>query len=810
MKQKLGEAITFLTKITSILQLQWLRRFLPPKRFAIFEACLIGLVTGISAILLRIGTGWLGTWRVHSSYILPAWLVLPAIGLFFGFVAGTLIERLAPEAYNGGIIQVKAALSGSTIALDLRVAFVKFMSALLVVSSGMPLGWDEPVVHISSAFSAQISHWISSSASQRRYMIAVGAGAGLAAAFNAPITGILFVGEGLLQDLSGLSLGTAIIASFIGAVVFRLFGGRSLQLNLELIESTSSFTITELPFYLFLGISAGLLAALFRKGLLLSLSYYRKLPVGLPLRIALAGLISGIIIAVLPETFRINNTGLRQFINTGDLSVYRVALVFTAQFILTLVAFGSGAPGGLFAPSLILGSCLGYLVGFVEFQILGISSPNTYALVGMGAFFSAVFRVPITAIMIIFEITNDFNLVLPLMIGSVVAYWIAESIASGSIYDAVLALNNNYIEGELINPFQYGNPLSLNRAYLFKGRISFTNQVVQLVLDRSRPTVVLYGPRRVGKSSFLLNLLHLLPQNILPVYINLQSAAITNDEPSFCFSLVRSISRDSRGLGIELPPIPKLNEFRTNPYILLEEWLDEALPLLGSRSVMLNLDEFEKLGSAIADGRLSLRLFDELRSLIQHYEQLRFLLSGVQTLNELGPNWSSYFISVVPIEMVYLERNEAFELLINPDPQFNLRYRAGIIDKIITLTRCHPYLLQLIGASIVNQASLQHTRRVNFNLLETAIEEALTTGEPYFMNVWTEFTGNSSAEIAVGQELLLALARDSKVSLVANDEVIQVVLGRLQRYHIIEHISGNYNFEVPLFKRWVRERAVQN
>ncbi|MEM6754134.1 MAG: chloride channel protein [Cyanobacteria bacterium P01_C01_bin.38] len=233
MKQKLGEAITLLTKISFILQ--WLRRFLSPKRFAIFEACLIGLVTGIAAILLRNGTGWLGTWRVYSSYILPAFLVLPPIGLSFGFISGSLIERLAPEAYNGGIVQVKAALSGSTIALDLRVAFVKFVSGLLAVSSGMTLGWDEPVVHVSSALSAQISHWISVSASQRRHMIAVGAGAGLATAFNAPIAGVLFVIEELLQDLSGFTLGTAIIASSIGVIVSRLLGGRSLQLNLEFI-----------------------------------------------------------------------------------------------------------------------------------------------------------------------------------------------------------------------------------------------------------------------------------------------------------------------------------------------------------------------------------------------------------------------------------------------------------------------------------------------------------------------------------------------------------------------------------------------
>ncbi len=420
---------------------KYFRNFWQPRKgLAIAEACVIGVVAALSAIFLRASSGWLGTFRVSTSYAIPAFLALPLIGASFGFVAGFLVDRFAPEASGSGVPQVKASLANIPIRLSWRVAAVKLVSAVLTLGSGMTLGRQGPTVHVGAALAAGMSRVFPTSPDHRRQMIAAGAGAGLAAAFNAPITGILFVVEELLQDLSGLTLGTAIIASFIGGVVSRLLGGRSLQLNLELIESKSSFIITELPFYLFLGISAGLLAALFRKGLLLSLSYYRKLGVGLPLRLALAGLISGIAIAMLPEEFR-NNTGLRLFIIDGTPSVYRVALIFVAQFILTLVAFGSGAPGGLFAPSLILGSCLGYLVGVVEFNILGESSPNTYALVGMGAFFSGVSKVPITAIMIIFEITTDFNLVLPLMIGSVTSYLVADKLIPGSLYAKLLQLN---------------------------------------------------------------------------------------------------------------------------------------------------------------------------------------------------------------------------------------------------------------------------------------------------------------------------------------------------------------------------------
>ncbi|MBE9211928.1 chloride channel protein [Plectonema cf. radiosum LEGE 06105] len=428
---------------------KYFRDFWQPRRgLAIAEACIIGVVAALSAVFLRFSSGWLGTFRVSTSYAIPAFLALPLIGVSFGFLTGFLVERFAPEASGSGVPQVKASLANIPIRLSWRVAAVKLVSAILTLGSGMTLGRQGPTVHVGAALAAGMSRVFPTSPDHRRQMIAAGAGAGLAAAFNAPITGILFVVEELLQDLSGLTLGTAIIASFIGGVVSRLLGGRSLQLNLELIDSKSSFIITELPFYLFLGILAGLLAALFRKGLLLSLSYYRKLPVGLPLRIALAGLISGIAIAMLPELFR-NNTGLREFIIAGQPSVSKVILVFVAEFILTLVAFGSGAPGGLFAPSLILGSCLGYLVGVAEFNILGLSSPNTYALVGMGAFFSAVSKVPITAIMIIFEITTDFNLVLPLMIGSVTSYLVADKLIPGSLYTKLLQLNGIDIDTEV-------------------------------------------------------------------------------------------------------------------------------------------------------------------------------------------------------------------------------------------------------------------------------------------------------------------------------------------------------------------------
>ncbi len=424
-----------------------LRKLSQSKRLAIVEACIIGLVAALSAVLLKYGIGWLGSWRVYSTQWLPAWLVLPTIGLLGGLTSGWIIERFAPEAAGSGIPGVKAALNYVPIPLNLRIAVIKLLSTTLALASGLVLGRQGPTVHLGAALASQFSRWFPTSPGYRRQLIAAGAAAGLAAGFNAPIAGVLFVVEELLQDVSEMTLGTAILASFIGAVVSRLLGGSGLNLNMT--DFQSSFSLPEVPLFLVLGVLAGLLGGLFNRGIMLSLSLNRQLGIGLPWRMAMAGIISGIVIGLLPEAHR-NSAGLQDVLMTGSTTWLLPASAFVVHFLLTLIAYGSGAPGGLFAPSLTLGSSLGLLVCYgaeaiqqlagipPESQIL-IGSHATYALAGMGAFFSAVARGPITAIVIVFEMTKDFNLVLPLMIGSGIAYLFAQSVSKGSIYSNILA-----------------------------------------------------------------------------------------------------------------------------------------------------------------------------------------------------------------------------------------------------------------------------------------------------------------------------------------------------------------------------------
>ncbi|MFB2938663.1 chloride channel protein [Aerosakkonemataceae cyanobacterium BLCC-F154] len=413
----------------------------PTRRLAIIEASLIGLVAALASVLLKVSSGWLGGWRVSASYDSSPWIALPIIGFCFGFLAGVLVEKFAPEASGSGIPQVKAALAGFPISLSWRVALVKLLGSILALGSGMTVGRQGPTVQVGAALAAQMSKWVPTSPEHRKQLIACGAGAGLAAAFNAPLAGVLFVVEELLHDVSGFTLGTAILASFIGGVVSRLLGGGSLELTTELAASSSTFSFPEIPCFLFLGVLAGLFSALFCQGIFLGLRFWRyKLKLSLPWRIGIAGLISGLVIATLPIFFR-DNAGLREFVLTGSANWSIATQVFLAHFVLTIIAFSSGTPGGLFAPSLILGSTLGYLVGLGTNHFLDLGTPTTYAFAGMGAFFSAVSKVPITAIVIVFEMTTDFNLVLPLMIAACTSFWVAEVLMPRSFYDRILQWN---------------------------------------------------------------------------------------------------------------------------------------------------------------------------------------------------------------------------------------------------------------------------------------------------------------------------------------------------------------------------------
>jgi hypothetical protein len=300
-----------------------------------------------------------------------------------------------------------------------------------------------------------------------------------------------------------------------------------------------------------------------------------------------------------------------------------------------------------------------------------------------------------------------------------------------------------------------------------------------------------------------------LPKSqFLPVYMNMQEQLFTDNEHSFWYGIASEIWEESEQQGLALPQ-PEWSEFEAATYNAFYRWRKASFPKLGNRQVLLTLDEFEKIGEALRAGRLSSRLLDQLRRLIEGEERLGFLFSGVSTLEELAPNWSSYFISVVPMEILYLQRDEARELIEDPDPDFDLDYAEGVVDEILMLTRCHPFLLQLMGDGLVKEANRQKTRLVTKAMLEPMIPKALEQGRAYFDNLWNEFAGTQGIpeQQEAGRKSLMALAHGQPL---AQDQgpAAQAALKRMMDYHIVECTAGGCRIEIPLVERWVRDYAI--
>ncbi|MBA3860145.1 MAG: chloride channel protein [Cyanobacteria bacterium PR.3.49] len=415
-----------------------------PVNIAVPEACMIGLIAALGAVLLKNGVGIVGTMRVHLAGISPYFL--PIIGLLGGLLVGLLIRYVDRGIAGSGIPQTKAALFGFPISLGVKSAVTKLLGCVISLGSGMALGREGPTVQVAAGLSSAFSKLRKTSPVHNTQLIAAGAGAGLAAAFNAPLAGVLFVLEELIKKMSGFAVGTTVVACFVASVTSRLVGVHSLDINLSELFPKATFAFQDIPFLVVLGVLSGLCGAIFNKTIIASLSLNRDILRCPPiLATSTAGLMTGMMVMVLPDTF-CNYAGLRELTFQSDTNIQIIAIALVVQFALTVLAYSSGVPGGLFAPSLTMGACLGHLVAVGEQQLIHSGDIGTMAVVGMGAFFCAVARVPITSVIIIFEMTTDFNLVLPLMICCVVAYLVAEQLDPGSLYDQLVSWSGMNLE----------------------------------------------------------------------------------------------------------------------------------------------------------------------------------------------------------------------------------------------------------------------------------------------------------------------------------------------------------------------------
>lgn len=417
----------------------WLTDPTQASDLALLQALAIGGLVGFVTVLFRWTMGAIGTWRNHLGLhptVWWQWGILPLIGLVGGAIAGHLTVHWAPDAKGSGIPQVKYALAHPSQPTRLRTVLVKFWGAAIAIGSGLSLGREGPTVQIGAGVGEWVSRWFPAP-HERRKLMAAGAGAGLAAAFNAPIAGFVFVVEELLRNFSTQTMGMAILATVTASVITRTLAGNFFSYQLP----ASSFHLLDLPWYMALGLLGGLGGVAFIRGILASLDAYERdkwLPRAW--HPALAGLLTGCIGLFFPMVIGGGHEIAELAFHAG-LPLFGLVLAFALKFGLNLLAYGSGAPGGIFAPTLVLGALLGAMVGTLQVQWFGGDATiiAAFAYAGMGAMFTAVARAPVTAIIIVFELTGNYNQVLPLMVACVTAHLTAHALRGVSIYDALLS-----------------------------------------------------------------------------------------------------------------------------------------------------------------------------------------------------------------------------------------------------------------------------------------------------------------------------------------------------------------------------------
>ncbi len=424
------------------------------KTQVLIRSAIIGVVVGIIGVAFRATTEHVNNFFFSGYYVKEnwyEWLYLPLICTAGGFLASFLTVKFAPEAAGSGIPQVKYALNKKGVHIKMRTILVKFFAAMVGIASGLSLGREGPTIQVGAGLSDKLNSMLGGKNSRRA--LASGAGAGLAAAFNTPIAGVLFVLEELDHDFSSIALGPAIVGAVSAAVTTRMLYGNYFIFH---FQSDPVVNIGSMPLYILLGIICGLFGIFFQKSIIYSLDFYKnnfkKVP---PWAFgAIAGLITGIVGLWLPEAIGGGHTTLEGTLAQAYIW-YMIPFIFIFKFLLTSVAYGSGVPGGIFAPALVMGALLGVTLGNVAnaaFPVLNLN-PATFAFVGMGAFFTGISRAPITSIVMLFELTGNYNLILPLMFGCIIANVTAEKFQGGSIYENLLKRDGLALPEEGSRPY---------------------------------------------------------------------------------------------------------------------------------------------------------------------------------------------------------------------------------------------------------------------------------------------------------------------------------------------------------------------
>jgi CIC family chloride channel protein len=429
---------------------------IPDHTFMVLVAVIIGIFGGFGAIFFRFAIRvfqrlFFGSWHYSLDYVLQLpWyykLFAPAIG---GLVIGPIVYYLAREAKGHGVPEVMESIVLRGGAIRARVMFAKITASAVCIGSGGSVGREGPIVQIGSALGSMFGQLVKVKGSRLRTFVACGTAAGIAATFNAPIAGALFAMEVILSDFGISQFSPIVVSSVTATVISRHFLG---DFPAFVIPQYNLVSVFEMLPYALLGVLAAFVALAFIKILYKTEDLFDKIPVPELVKPVIGGIVVGTIGIVYPHIFGVGYDTISLALESQLTWNVLLLLVFL-KLVATSFTIGSGGSGGVFAPSLFLGACLGGLVGTLVHTLFPsvTATSGAYALVGMGAVAAGAMHAPITSILIMFELTNDYRIILPLMIACIISVLITSRLNKDSIYTTKLSRRGiNLFKGQEIN-----------------------------------------------------------------------------------------------------------------------------------------------------------------------------------------------------------------------------------------------------------------------------------------------------------------------------------------------------------------------
>jgi CIC family chloride channel protein len=428
----------------------------------LFTSVIVGIGAGLGAVVFRrliegVHTlaydGLAGMLEGIYPYYL---LIIPALG---GAIFGPLIYRFAREAKGHGVPEVMEAVALRGGRIRPRVAVVKSLASAICIGTGGSVGREGPIAQIGSALGSTVGQLFRLSDDRVRNLVACGAAGGVAATFNAPIAGSVFALEVILGQFHATYFGAVVISAVVADVVAQVFEG---DVRAFVVPEYVLVSPWELLLYALLGLLAALTAVGFTRLLYLSEDLWDKFRFPEYFKPVLGGILLGVVGIVtpridgFPRVFSVGYDTISQALS-GELALQITVVLLFAKMLATIITLGSGGSGGVFAPSLFMGAMLGEAFGQVVHAVFpAITAPvGAYAMVGMAAVFSGAAHAPVTAILILFEMTGDYHIILPLMLATVMSTLVSQLISRESIYTLKLTRRGVHLrQGQDIDVMQ--------------------------------------------------------------------------------------------------------------------------------------------------------------------------------------------------------------------------------------------------------------------------------------------------------------------------------------------------------------------